>query len=70
MHTNKKPDIIPRRGITRTWQYNEGERKNREKKEGLYNRTRGSIVGTGESIDVIPQTIKLSSNVCRKQVFS
>ena len=29
--------------------------KNREKKEGLYNRTRGSIVGTGESIDVIPQ---------------
>ena len=50
MHTNKKPDIISRRGITRTWQYNEGERKNREKKEGLYNRTRGSIVGTGESI--------------------
>ena len=53
-----------------TWQYNEGERKNREKKEGLYNRTRGSIVGIGESIDVIPQAIKLSSNVCRKQVFS
>ena len=33
-------------------------------------RTRGSIVGTGESIDVNPQAIKLSSNVCRKQVFS
>ena len=30
----------------------------KEKKEGLHNRTRGSIVGTGECIEVIQQAIK------------
>ena len=58
-HKQNKTDIIPRRGITRTCQYNEGERRmEKEKKEGLHNRTRGSIVGTGECIKVIQQAIK------------